>query len=182
MFFSENGLVAHKNGNLIMEESIIKYMGEERLQQFLNFVLEYLSKLTLPFKRGTFIETRSGLINIAPCGRNSSAKERDDFEKYDKIHSVRAKLIEELKIKFCDYNLVYSIGGQVSFDVFPEGWDKRYCLMQVERDGFKKIYFFGDKTYPGGNDHEIFSDPRTEAYTVDSPENTVQILKSIFQI
>lgn len=53
-----------------------------------------------------------------------------------------------LKEKFNDYNLVYSIGGQVSFDVFPEGWDKRYCLGQVERDGFKKIYFFGDKTYP----------------------------------
>ncbi len=32
-----------------------------------------------------FIETRSGLINIAPCGRSASADERDEFEKYDKV-------------------------------------------------------------------------------------------------
>lgn len=39
-------------------------------------------------------------------------------------------------------------GGQISFDVFPEGWDKRYCLQHVEKDGYKTIYFFGDKTMP----------------------------------
>jgi hydroxymethylpyrimidine pyrophosphatase-like HAD family hydrolase len=38
-------------------------------------------------------------------------------------------------------------GGQISFDVFPTGWDKTYCLKHVEAEGFKEIYFFGDKTY-----------------------------------
>ena len=33
-------------------------------------------------------------------------------------------------------------------DVFPDGWDKRFCLTQMEKDGFKNIYFFGDKTSP----------------------------------
>lgn len=178
-FFSENGLVAYKNGNLIHRENMIKYIGEEKVQTFINFCLEYLSKLILPFKRGTLIETRSGLINISPCGRNSSASERDDFENYDKEHQIRRKFITVLKEKFKDYNLVYSIGGQISFDVFPEGWDKRYCLKQVEQDGFTKIYFFGDKTYQGGNDYEIANDPRTEAFTVTSPENTIEILKTL---
>ena len=52
-----------------------------------------------------------------------------------------------LKENFKDYNLVYSIGGQISFDVFPNGWDKRFCLTQIVDDGFEKIYFFGDKTF-----------------------------------
>lgn len=39
-------------------------------------------------------------------------------------------------------------GGQISFDVFPEGWDKRYCLGHVDKDGYETIYFFGDKTMP----------------------------------
>ena len=39
-------------------------------------------------------------------------------------------------------------GGQISIDVFPNGWDKRYCLKHVEKEGFSNIYFFGDKTQP----------------------------------
>ena len=64
-----------------------------------------------------------------------------------KEHKVREKFIQALNEKFVDYKLVYSIGGQISFDVFPEGWDKRFCLTQVTADGFEKIYFFGDKTF-----------------------------------
>ncbi len=30
------------------------------------------------------------------------------------------KFVETLKAKFADYNLTYSIGGQISFDVFPQ--------------------------------------------------------------
>ncbi len=32
----------------------------------------------------------------------------------------RKKFVEVLKDKFADYNLTYSIGGQISFDVFPQ--------------------------------------------------------------
>lgn len=44
--------------------------------------------------------------------------------------------------------MVISVGGQISFDVFPEGWDKRYCLGIVEKDSYQVIHFFGDKTMP----------------------------------
>lgn len=30
--------------------------------------------------------------------------------------------------------------------VFPQGWDKTYCLQFVEKD-FDTVHFFGDKTY-----------------------------------
>lgn len=30
------------------------------------------------------------------------------------------KFVETLKEKFADYGLTYSIGGQISFDVFPQ--------------------------------------------------------------
>ncbi len=56
-----------------------------------------------------------------------------------KEHKIREKFIETLKNQFADYNLTYSIGGQISFDVFPEGWDKRFCLTQVTSDGFEKV-------------------------------------------
>ena len=31
----------------------------------------------------------------------------------------RQKFVEVLKAKFADYSLTFSIGGQISFDVFP---------------------------------------------------------------
>ncbi len=45
--------------------------------------------------------------------------------------------------------MTFAIGGQISIDVFPDGWDKRYCLKHIENEGFKEIHFFGDKTEKG---------------------------------
>lgn len=41
-----------------------------------------------------------------------------------------------------------NIGGQISIDVFPVGWDKTYCLRHIPVDEFQEIHFFGDKTQP----------------------------------
>lgn len=175
--FAENGLVAYKNGQLLKKESIQSHMGEEKLQTFINFALRYMSSLTLPVKRGTFIEFRNGLINVCPVGRSCSQEERDQFGEYDKVHHVREKFVKALEAEFPDSGLVFSIGGQISFDVFPKGWDKTFCLRYVEND-FKTIHFFGDKTDKGGNDHEIYEDSRTVGHKVTSPDDTkVQLQK-----
>ena len=73
-------------------------------------------------------------------------------------------------------------GGQISIDVFPAGWDKTYALRYVEKDGFKEIHFFGDKTAPGGNDHEIFEDVRTIGHTVECPEDTKDQLTELLNL
>lgn len=39
-------------------------------------------------------------------------------------------------------------GGMISFDVFPEGWDKRYCLNVLDDERFDTIHFFGNETTP----------------------------------
>lgn len=60
---------------------------------------------------------------------------------------MRKDFVEILKKQFADYNLHFSIGGQISFDVFPVGWDKTYCLNHLADEGYKQIHFFGDKTW-----------------------------------
>lgn len=47
---------------------------------------------------------------------------------------------------FCLF-VFFSAGGQISFDVFPDGWDKRYCLELIEKT-HSSVHFFGDKTKP----------------------------------
>ena len=86
----------------------------------------------------------------------------------------------------------FSIGGKISFDVFPEGWDKTYCLQHVEAEAdpskglsgikYDQIHFFGDATFVGGNDYEIYNDPRTIGHAVKGPEDTVKQLRELFDL
>lgn len=87
--FSENGLVAYKEGKLLAIQSLKKFLGEDKLKELINFVLRYIADLDIPIKRGTFIEFRNGMINISPIGRNCSQEERDEFEQYDHKTGVR---------------------------------------------------------------------------------------------
>jgi phosphomannomutase len=87
--FSENGLVAHKAGDLLAVQSLKKHLGEDNLKRLINFVLHYIADLDIPIKRGTFIEFRNGMMNVSPIGRNCSQEERDEFERYDKQANVR---------------------------------------------------------------------------------------------
>ncbi|KAH3903237.1 phosphomannomutase SEC53 SCDLUD_000858 [Saccharomycodes ludwigii] len=180
--FSENGLTAYRLGHKMASQSFINWLGEEKYNKLAKFMLRYLSDIDLPVRRGTFIEFRNGMVNVSPIGRNASTQERCDYEKFDKAHKIREKMVEALKKEFPDYGLTFSIGGQISFDVFPTGWDKTYCLQHVAKDGFKTIHFFGDKTFKGGNDYEIYEDPRTIGHAVNSPVDTVRILNELFDL
>ncbi|KAG6891276.1 Phosphomannomutase 1 [Termitomyces sp. Mi166 len=157
--FAENGLTAYKLGKQLASQSFIKFLGEEKYKKLANFVLHYIADLDIPIKR------------IA---------ERLEFQAYDQVHGIRAAFVKVLQEKFADYGLTFAIGGQISFDVFPHGWDKTYALKHVEDEGFEEIHFFGDKTYEGGNDHEIFTDPRTIGHSVKDPDDTLRILREHF--
>jgi len=178
-FFSENGLVAYRGGTLVGKESILNKLGEQNTQNLINFALGHMAGLELPAKRGTFVEFRTGLINLCPVGRSCSYEERLQFAKYDEEHGTRKAFKAELEKKFGHLGLQFALGGQISIDCFPSGWDKTYCLQFVEGQGHQEIHFFGDKTAAGGNDHEIFSDSRTVGHTVTEPEDTMAQLREL---
>ncbi|KAL2756359.1 hypothetical protein ACRALDRAFT_1050342 [Sodiomyces alcalophilus JCM 7366] len=187
--FAENGLVGYKMGAALPSNSFIKWIGEEQYRELVNFMLHYIADLDIPVKRGTFVEFRNGMINVSPLGRNASHEERNEFERYDKEHKIRDAFVAKLRERFPHLGLTYSIGGQISFDVFPNGWDKTYCLRHLEEEAqkpggvkFTTIHFFGDKTYQGGNDYEIYTDPRVTGHSVTSPEDTMRIIKELFDL
>lgn len=178
-----------ENGEALPSNSFIKWIGEAQYKELASFCLHYIADLDIPIKRGTFIEFRNGMINVSPIGRNASIQERIDYEIYDKEHKVREKFVEKLRERFGHLGLTFSIGGQISFDVFPAGWDKTYCLQHLENEAKKTggiayttVHFFGDKTFKGGNDYEIFEDPRTIGHTVTGPEDTAAELKKLFDL
>lgn len=177
--FSENGLVAYRTGILLAKQSLTKHLGELNFKRLVNFLLRLLSETDCPVKRGTFIEFRNGMLNVSPIGRQCTQDEREQFEAYDKEHNVRVGMVEKLEREFADLKMKFVIGGQISMDVFPEGWDKTYCLRFVT-DLFGDIHFFGDKTSPGGNDYEIYVSERTVGHSVKTFEDTMRILNEMY--
>lgn len=213
--FSENGLTAYRLGEQLASQSFIGWLGEDKYKQLVNFCLRYISEIDCPVKRGTFVEfrfvptveqrvvewpacgtcwqldqakpwIRNGMVNVSPVGRNATVAERHAFNAYDQQHKIREKFVATLKEKFADFGLTFSIGGEISFDVFPSGWDKTYCLQHIKNEkaisgvDYKTIHFFGDKTDKGGNDYEIFEDERTVGHSVRSPDDTMRELREMF--
>lgn len=86
--FSENGLNAFRLGKPLASTSFIQWLGEEKYQNMVNFLLKYLSEVRLPKKRGTFIEFRTGMINVSPIGRNATVEERNEFEEWVFFHAI----------------------------------------------------------------------------------------------
>lgn len=62
------------------------------------------------------------MLNVSPIGRACSQKEREEFFAYDKLHHVRDKMVANFREHFTSMGLVFSIGGEISCDVFPKGW------------------------------------------------------------
>ncbi|XP_076154440.1 phosphomannomutase 1-like isoform X2 [Alosa pseudoharengus] len=178
--FAENGTVQYKDGKLVSKEAIQNHLGEELLQELVNFCLRYMAGLKLPKKRGTFVELRNGMLNVSPIGRSCSKEERIEFSQVDKREKILEKFVAALQTEFQGKGLCFSRGGLISFDIFPEGWDKRLSLDLVEEEGLDAVYFFGNETYPGGNDYEIFNDPRTIGFTVSSPGDTARLCQRLF--
>jgi len=180
--FSENGLLAIRDGEKIGATSIVGHLGEKNLQRIINWTLRYVADLDIPIKRGTFVEFRQGMLNLSPIGRNCSREERNEFEKFDLANNIRKTMVAKMKEEFQDLDLTYSIGGQISFDLFPTGWDKTYCLRYLPEGDFDEIHFFGDKTFEGGNDFEIFSHKRTVGHSIAdaNPMTTLRKLEELF--
>ena len=179
--FTENGLYSFHENELIHTNKLVEFLGEENYKKIVNACLKCISEIDIPEKRGNFIELRNGMINISPIGRSCSQIERENFYEFDKENHIRDKMIHNLKYELNDVNnlnLTFSIGGQISIDIFPKGWDKTYCLQFVE-DKYEMIYFFGDKTDIGGNDYEIYNDLRVKGYSVKSYKDTIKFLNEL---
>ena len=180
--FSENGTVAYDaKQDIFHKTSIAKHFGEEKFKEIINFLLRYIADLDIPIKRGTFIEFRNGVLNASPIGRNCTQQERDEFEIFNKKEKILPKMADAIRAKFKDDGLYVSIGGQISMDLFPSGWDKRYCLQFID-DKYEDIHFFGDKCFEGGNDFEIFHDKRVIPHDViQGPLKTIEVIDSLIK-
>jgi phosphomannomutase len=53
--FSQNGLVAYKNGELLEMQTISKFLGEDNVKKIVNWVMRYLCDVDMPVKVRTVL-------------------------------------------------------------------------------------------------------------------------------
>lgn len=113
---------------------------------------------------GPRLNDRGGMINLAPIGRpaqmtSAAYERRDAFVAFDLATEYRARLLAHLQQILApwreNHGLRVTLGGQTSFDLIIDGYDKRYSLRALLAAGYERLTYIGDAFYPGGNDAAV---------------------------
>lgn len=115
------------------------------------WLAESLAASKFVLRTGNHIEERPGSVNFSIVGRNATMKERQLYVAWDDKSGERHRLATEFNQLFHD--LEARVGGETGLDIYPRGKDKSQVMSDFKKED--KVYFFGDKVNPGGNDYPI---------------------------
>lgn len=117
----------------------------------LAFIENYVRNNRFPKKTGNHIDIRNGSINFSVVGRNATEDDRKLYISFDNMHQDRKNFIRRFTQKFPRFEAYY--GGDVSVDICLQDCNKQQVLtLLMPHD---KLYFFGDRCYPGGIDYPL---------------------------
>ncbi len=164
------------------EADMKEVMGADCFYELVTLLLrEQVKHMTsLPSLTGHFIDYRGSMINWCPIGRNADHQQREAFVQWDTTYSFRGiELVYLSNLKrMKELDLVVKLGGDTSFDIYPNGWDKTYCLQHLSE--YDQIWFVGDRCGAGGNDKELYDHlGPSRAFATKSPANTVTIINEV---
>lgn len=111
----------------------------------------HLSNSAFSLRTGNHIEERPGSINFSIVGRNATMSERRQYVEWDLEKNERQQLATAFNHTF-NY-LEARVGGETGLDIYPHGRDKAQILSDFNKTD--RIYFFGDRVEPGGNDYPL---------------------------
>ena len=77
-----------------------------------------------------------------------------------------------------DKDITCALGGDTSFDIYPVGWDKTYCLRHFQD---YEVWFVGDRCEENGNDKQIYDNlqPKGRSFKTDGIQKTKKIIESL---
>jgi phosphomannomutase len=182
--FSECGCVYHKYNNnnyeLIYKKNIRSHQLYNSINILIKVALEYISKVDYTIT-GHFIDLRNGLVYVSLIGMVALDEERKYFIDIDKKQNIRKKLIDILIYKTRELGIHDKIkileGGSVGICIYPAEHDKSQVLDTL--NNYTDISYFGDKYTEDGNDYELITHSNVKGYSVNSPIDTLNILKTL---
>ena len=166
------------------EISMKDEMGNSRWRRLLEILVNkqfHATEFDIPLT-GHFISVRGSMINWSPSGRNANEEDRKRFMRFDKKYNFRKRNLSELRSELTSClldDISVKLGGDTSFDIYPNGWDKTYALRYFNNDN---VWFVGDRAqFPSGNDYEIYKACEPRSFHTTGPTQTKEIISSIIE-
>lgn len=162
------------NGNFVYRHDFIP---ETELMADLE---HYRQTTSYPYELfSNYIEKRTGMLNFSILGRNCPYEEREKYGAWDSANGERLQIQKALSQRYPQYDFV--LGGSISIDIIKKGCGKGQIAAHLRKTyPNEKIVFFGDKTFPGGNDYELACAlqklPATGIVQVNSPDEVFNYL------
>ena len=187
-FLPCNGTKYYKNRQKIWEYSMVEKLGESMMKQIMKTLIDYqyqiISLYDIPLT-GNFIEMRGSVINWCPIGRNAMTKDRETWVELDKEKEIREVYIQQFMSKFLKEMITIKLGGETSFDIYPNGWNKTFPLTFEPFSQFDRIYFAGDRCGINGNDKELYdylnAKENCRGFFINNVKETMEIIERIVQ-
>ena len=176
--------IHNKKFPVVYERNMRQELGESNWKRLIRIVTSLQFSIInanrhLPLT-GHFINYRGSTLNWCPIGRQANSADRSSWVLWDKHDWIRNKWLMTAREEFDAAgleNVVVKMGGDTSFDIYPEGWDKTYAFKNFEK--YDKIYFVGDRCGPNGNDKEAYELAGDLGFTTTGPEQTIKIIDKI---
>jgi len=164
-----DGVYQSCGNEFYIRNRLIKYSNWRMSPDLHLDILDVLQKSEWYGRADNNIEERTGMINITTVGRSASKVLRKEYYKWDTKSCERERIAEKLSHKYPD--LEFSIGGEISIDIYPEGNDKSQVLSDMDGE----CTFFGDRCEVGGNDYTI-AIMSNNSYNVKDWKDTQKII------
>ena len=175
----------HGSHKLVYKQDMRKHIGDQNFEILMRKLIDYqnhiVSHYDIPLT-GHFVSYRDSMVNWCPIGRNALGTDREKFSNFDKsfgVSTFRRTVLQQLREEFENSKVPVTIklGGETSFDIYPEGWDKTYALRHFPNH---EIYFLGDRCGDNGNDKEIFDALQPyKSFWVDDTKHTKEVIEQI---
>jgi phosphomannomutase len=140
------------NGNDVWEKGVNVRTNEWTLPEDAHeWLSNKLTESTYRERTGLHFEHRPGLVNFSIVGRNADKEQRAEYVVYDELFDERNIIAKEFNGLFPA--LQATVGGETGIDIAPLGADKAQIIEDF--DVGDKLYFFGDRMDPAGNDYSL---------------------------
>jgi phosphomannomutase len=130
-------------------------------------------------RTGNHFEHRPGSCNFSIVGRNATLEDRSDYKAYDSNTKERDRIANVINLWFPD--IIASVGGEISIDVFEKGRDKSQIINQF--DASSHLVFFGDQMGDNGNDYTLSQEVKNRGgvlFHVKDYKDTWSVLQNMF--
>uniref|UniRef100_W5N0Z1 Phosphomannomutase n=1 Tax=Lepisosteus oculatus TaxID=7918 RepID=W5N0Z1_LEPOC len=183
--FAENGTVQYKDGKLISKQAIQNQLGEELLQDLINFCLRYMGLLKLPKKRWqpAVVPVQTACINSCDPLPVCAVSSQDENSREVRREKIREKFVATLQKEFAGKGLRFTRENLLKINDYTRSLDKPEKINSSTTKGlsdWRGLYYYRKERDIGGNDYEIFNDPRTIGFTVYSPTDTARLCRELF--